>query len=143
MLGLAFLIAAQAPPRPTLRFENPEVQSRLAPPFERALQNLLDLNAVPYDPKVYNRTGLMKGDRFIRAGGGYDQPWTRDAAINSWNAASLFAPDLARDTLWAATVPDEKGEPIVQRDNQWWDKVIWIVGAWNHYETTGDRAFLS
>jgi hypothetical protein len=26
----------------------------------------------------------------VRAGGGYPQPWTRDASVNSWNATSLL-----------------------------------------------------
>jgi len=143
LCALLPLMIQAAVSRPILHFANPEVQARLGVPFEDALRNLLDINTVPYDAKVYNRTGLMQGDRFIRAGGGYEQPWTRDAAINSWNAASLIAPALARDTLWAATTPDIKGVPIVQRDNQWWDKVIWVVGAWNHYRVTGDRAFLN
>lgn len=138
---LAYL-ALLAISRPTLTFDSPELQTKLGVPFEKALVNVLDINTVPFGLKVYNLTGLMKGDRFLRAGGGYAQPWTRDAAINSWNAASLFSPDVARDTLWAVTRPGEGGEPVVQRDNQWWDKVIWIVGAWNHYRVTGDRAFL-
>ena len=140
MLGL--LLSVAIPTRPTLAFADPAVGSRLAPPFAAALANL-ELNTVPYDPKVYNLTALMKGDRFLRAGGGYEQPWTRDAAVNSWNAASLLAPDLARDTLWSVARPDERGEPVVQRDNQWWDKVVWIVGAEHHVCVTGDRAFLT
>jgi len=143
LCALLSLVLQVAAPRPALHFVSPELQIRIGKPFEAALHNLLDINTVPYDAKVYNQTELMKGGRFIRAGGGYDQPWTRDAAINSWNAASLLAPDLARDTLWAATRPGERGEPIVQRDNQWWDKVIWIVGAWSHYRVTGDRVFLT
>jgi glycogen debranching enzyme len=130
-------------PFPTVQFRNPAVQAAIGVPFENAVKNLLTINVVPYDSDTYNRTGLLRGGVFIRAGGGYSQPWTRDAAINSWNAASLLAPDIARNTLWAATKLDESGEPIVQRDSQWWDKVIWIVGAWNHYLVTGDRPFLS
>ncbi|WP_326673402.1 hypothetical protein [Streptomyces sp. NBC_01257] len=81
--------------------------------------------------------------QFVRAGGGYDQPWTRDAAVNTWKAARLLEPKQAANTLWAAVVkqPDEK--LIVQQDNQQWDQVIWMTGAWNHYLATGDRSFLS
>lgn len=131
-----------APQSPTLRFDRPETQAKLVPAFESALDNLLRINTVPFDPMVYNQTGKMRGKTFVRAGGGYQQPWTRDAAINSWNAASLFCPEVARDTLWSVTAPSAQG-PVVQRDNQWWDKVVWIVGAWNHYRVTGDREFLS
>lgn len=148
MLGLPLLFASYSRfaslqgGRPTLRFADPAFEARLGVPFERALENL-DRNTVPYDAKTYNPTGLMTGPRFLRAGGGYDQPWTRDAAVNSWNAASLFLPAVARDTLWSVTRLGEGGQPIVQRDNQWWDKVVWIVGAWSHYRVTGDRAFLT
>lgn len=139
MLLGAFLVPTV---HPALRLGDTVVQARLGVPFERALDNLLGINTVAYDPKVYNRTGLLTGGRFVRAGGGYGQPWTRDAAINSWNAASLFEPLVARDTLWSVTVPSPDG-PVVQRDNQWWDKAVWIVGAWSHFRVTGDRAFLA
>ncbi|RYG40934.1 hypothetical protein EON79_21720, partial [bacterium] len=140
---LAFLPPSPPPlARPVLRMERPELQATLGAAFEGALDNLLTTNTVAADPKVYNRTGLMRGARFFRAGGGYAQPWTRDASVNSWNAGSLLAPDVARDTLFAVTAPNLIGTPIVQRDNQWWDKVIWIVAAWNHYRVTGDRDFL-
>ena len=45
---------------------------------------------------------------FIRAGGGYADPWTRDAALNSWGAASILRPGVARDTLLRVceTLPD-------------------------------------
>lgn len=142
-MPLCAFLALALQTRPALKFENADLQAKLAVPFENALKNLLDINTVPFDPKVYNKTGLLTGNRFLRAGGEYDQPWTRDAAINSWNAASLFEPSVARDTLWSVTRPGEYGLPVVQRDNQWWDKVIWIVGAWNHYQVTGDREFLA
>ncbi|WP_433219646.1 ricin-type beta-trefoil lectin domain protein [Dactylosporangium sp. CS-047395] len=29
------------------------------------------------------------------------------------------------------------------QDDQWWDQVVWLTAAWNHYLVTGDRAFLS
>lgn len=131
-----------APERPAIKFEEQTAQALFGTAFERAEENLLDINTVPFDAKEYNQAGLMRGTRFVRAGGGYGQPWTRDAAINSWNAASLLEPEVARDTLWSVTRPDDKGQPIVQRDNQWWDKVIWVVGAWNHARVTGDREFL-
>lgn len=129
--------------RPSIQFANQEIQTKLAVPFEKALENLLVLNTVPFDPAQYNSSGRMRGKVFFRAGGDYPQPWTRDAAVNSWNAGSLIAPEIARDTLWSVTVRDKDGTPSVQRDNQWWDKVIWILGAWNHYLVTGDREFLA
>jgi len=128
---------------PALTFDRSGVRTRLKIAFEDALRNLLTINTVPLDASRYNRSGQVVGSKFIRAGGGYDQPWTRDASINSWNAASLIEPDVASDTLFAVTAPDENGLLCVQKDNQWWDKVIWVVGAWNHYKVTGNRKFLA
>ena len=142
MLPVLFPALPVAVSRPTLRMERPELQATIGVAFEGALDNLLRTNTVGADPKVYNTTGLMRGTRFFRAGGGYAQPWTRDAAVNSWNAGSLLAPEVARDTLFAVTRPDGTRGPVVQRDDQWWDKVIWIVAARNHYRVTGDREFL-
>jgi len=112
--------------------------------YTMALVNLLQINTVPCPMDRYNRTGLLSGfpGLMIRAGGFYEKPWTRDAAINCMNAASLLQPRIARDTLLAVC---EKGESAlcVQTDNQYWDKVIWAWGAWEYYLTTGDLPFLN
>lgn len=75
---------------------------------------------------------------FIRAGGGYADPWTRDAALNSWGAASILRPGVARDTLLRVceTLPD--GRSVVAQDDQWWDQIVWVVAAWDLAVTTGD-----
>lgn len=113
--------------------------------YRSACRNLLEINTVPYNPAEYNQTGLMTDSpgTFIRAGGGYEQPWTRDASVNSWNAASLLTPDVARNTLWSVCRRQDGGELIVQQDNQWWDQIVWAVAAWHHYLVTGDRRFLT
>ena len=110
--------------------------------FEAAAENLLCINTVPCDHAVYNSTGLLQGDRMFRAGGDYDTPWTRDAAINTWNAGRFLAPQVARDTLLAVCTPDEQGLPIIQPDSQKWDRVVWILGAWQYWLATGDEEFL-
>jgi glycogen debranching enzyme len=138
--------AAQAEPtRPALTFSNPHVQAVLGRAYTAALTNLLDVNTVTYDPEKYNQTGLLADPpgTFIRAGGGYAQPWTRDAALNSWNAASLLNPVVARNTLWSVVRREGSGELMVQQDDQWWDQVIWLTAAWHHYAVTGDRTFLT
>ena len=129
---------------PKLQFEARLVQGTLGKAYESALDNLLRLNTVFDKEDKYNPTGLMaqSKDLFIRAGGAYDTPWTRDASINSWNAASLLEPTVARNTLWAVC-QKENGNIVLQRDNQWWDKVIWIEAAWNHFKVTGDEKFLA
>ena len=92
--------------RPALTFADAGAQATLGAAYTRALANVLDVNTVTFDPAVYNRSGLMttSPQTFIRAGGGYPQPWTRDASINSWNAGSLLEPKVAANTLWAAVV---------------------------------------
>jgi glycogen debranching enzyme len=135
---------ARAPgDRPRLFLSNPAAQSELGMAYANALRNLLDVNTVPCDPS-YNSTGLITGapQLFVRAGGGYPGPWTRDASVNSWNAASLLEPEIARNTLWSVVHKEDDGGLIVDQDNQWWDQVVWIPAAWNHYLVTGDAAFL-
>jgi hypothetical protein len=135
--------AAAGPP--TLTFANSTTQGMIGAAYTKALTNLLTTNTVTYDPSVYNKSGLMTNPpgTFIRAGGGYDQPWTRDAAINSWNAASLLEPSVAANTLWSVVTRQPDGQLIVVQDNQWWDQVVWLTAAWNHYLVTGDRTFLA
>lgn len=129
---------------PRLRIQNPG-QGRLhETAFKNALHNLLVTNTIRDTKREYNRTGLFADPpgHFIRAGGAYATPWTRDAAINSWNAASVLTPAVARNTLFAVCERQPNGRLIIQRDNQWWDKVIWAQGAWSHFLVTGDRDFL-
>lgn len=72
----------------------------------------------------------------LAAGGDYGGEWTRDIAINSWNAASLLRPKVAEESLWSVTVnKDSVG-------HQYWDKIIWTIAAYNHYLVNGDKAFL-
>lgn len=72
----------------------------------------------------------------LAAGADYGGEWTRDIAINSWNAVSLLRPAVADTSLWSVTINrDTVGQ-------QYWDKIIWVVGAYNHYKVTGDKAFL-
>lgn len=130
---------------PRLTFQDRAVQGRLGTAYRAALENLLRINTVPDLVRAHDASGLLTGDPalFIRAGGGYDQPWTRDASLNSWNAASLLEPAVARNSLWAVCQKTDDGHIALQRDNQWWDKVIWITAAWSHFKVTGDRKFLA
>ena len=76
------------------------------------MENLLQINTGPDLARTHDASGLLTGDPafFIRAGGGYDQPWTRDASLNSWNAASLLEPQVARNTLWAVCLRGADGD---------------------------------
>lgn len=117
----------------------------IAQAYEMALDNLLIVNTVPVAADRYNRTGLLDLELglMIRAGGGYCQPWTRDAAVNTMNAACFLEPEAARNTLLAVCERDEDGEIVVRCDNQQWDKIVWVLGAWKYYLATGDREFLN
>lgn len=72
----------------------------------------------------------------IHAGAGYGGEWTRDCAINCWNAASMLRPEAAEQSLWSVT------EDSLRIGHQYWDKILWVMAAWNHYLLNGDRYFL-
>ncbi len=92
-------------------------------------------NVAPY------QAGLLTEPRpVLMAGLDYDTPWTRDAAFHAWNGAPLLLPEVTRDTL--LSVLDRDGDRVVI-GGQYWDAIIWAVGAWSHYLATGDREFLS
>jgi len=75
-------------------------------------------------------------DGILAAGADYGGEWTRDISINSWNGTSLFRPGVAEKSLWSVTInKDTIG-------HQYWDKIIWVIGAWNHYKVTGNKDFL-
>ena len=85
------------------------------------------------------RDGLLaEAAPCIIAGRGYDTPWTRDAAINVWNGAGLLFPQASRNTLLSVLTRDEYG---VRAGGQYWDAIIWAVGAWHYWLYTGDQAF--
>ena len=77
-------------------------------------------------------------DNLIKAGGEYGGEWTRDCSINSWNAASLLEPESAQYSLWSVTTDNR-----TYIGHQYWDQIIWVTGAYDYYEKTGDRAFLN
>ncbi len=140
LAGAAPATASAAPP--SLEFANPDSQALFGSAYAAALQNLLHTNTIGYDAR-YDRSGLLDpATGIVRAGGGYAQPWTRDASINSWNATSLLDPALAENTLWAVVDKDAGGALRVQQDDQQWDQVVWVTSAWHHYLVTGDREFL-
>ncbi len=73
----------------------------------------------------------------LAAGGDYGGEWTRDIAINSWNGVSLLRPQVADKSLWSVTInKDTIG-------HQYWDKILWVIAACNHYVVTGDKNFLA
>lgn len=86
------------------------------------------------------KDGLLEAvSPVIMAGEGYDTPWTRDAAINVWNGAVLVHPQEARNTL--LSVLDRRADQLII-GGEYWDAIIWTIGAWAFYLATGDQAFL-
>ena len=79
-----------------------------------------------------NTDGLL-----LKAGADYGGEWTRDISINSWNAVSLLRPEVAEYSLWSVT---NNRKTI---GHQYWDKIIWVIAAWNHYLVTGRHEFLT
>jgi glycogen debranching enzyme len=72
----------------------------------------------------------------LAAGADYGGEWTRDISINSWNGVSLLRPEVAKKSLWSVTINHDT------IGHQYWDKIIWTIGALNHFKVTGDTAFL-
>ena len=72
----------------------------------------------------------------ILAGGAYGGEWTRDCAINSINALNLLRPQVAENSLWSVT-NDRRSV-----GHQYWDKIIWVIAAWEHYMVTNDENYL-
>jgi len=72
----------------------------------------------------------------LAAGGDYGGEWTRDISINSWNGVSLLYPEVAKKSLWSVTIHNDT------IGHQYWDKIIWVIAAYNHYKASGDKDFL-
>ncbi len=87
--------------------------------------------------------GLMKESApCLYAGIDYDTPWTRDTAINVWNALAILSPEVSRNTLLAVCC-HERGRDIIGTGyDQYWDCIIWAIGAYHYCEVTGDKDFL-
>jgi glycogen debranching enzyme len=93
-----------------------------------------------YDPE---RDLIDAESEVLNAGLDYPTPWTRDAAINTWNGVGFFRPDITKNTLLSAL--DKQEDKIIlkdQYDSQYWDAIIWSIGAWEQFLYTGDQDFL-
>lgn len=84
--------------------------------------------------------GLLETEKLvIIAGSDYSTPWTRDGSINIMNAGGYLDPEAAENTLWAV-LKKENGKTLI--DGEYWDAIIWVLGAWSLYLYTGDKEFL-
>lgn len=115
-------------PVPRLETDNPSIDRAYA----LAVADLV-ANIEPFCDGL-----LTEAKPVIIAGRGYDTPWTRDAAINVWNGAGLLFPEASKNTLLSVLVRDGSG---VRVGGQYWDAIIWAIGAWHYWLYTGDRPF--
>lgn len=75
----------------------------------------------------------------IIAGADYDTPWTRDGSINVWNAFALMDREVSENTLLSLLKSSGRDFLI---DGQYWDAVIWSIGAYQYVLVSGDIGFL-
>ena len=76
---------------------------------------------------VYYQNGLLTEEKpCMIAGLDYNTPWTRDTAINVWNALSILSPEVSKNTL-LAVLEEEEGNIYI--GGQYWDSIIWMIGA--------------
>lgn len=90
-------------------------------------------NIIPYRQKKTD-------DIVLAAGLAYPAPWTRDGAINTWNAGGLFCPIITENTLLNLLNEDYTVEGYAGQN---WDNIIWAIGAWYQYLYTGSVEFLN
>ncbi len=74
----------------------------------------------------------------LMAGLDYPTPWTRDASINVYFAAALLDPEVARGTL-LSVLECRNGAPLI--GGQYWDRIIWALGAERLWDVTEDAGF--
>ena len=90
-------------------------------------------NCLPY------RAGLLTQEAVcLMAGLDYDMPWTRDAAINTMNAMCVLAPEIAKNTLLSVC---EQGSDGYLIGGQYWDCIVWALGAWQYLAVNPDETF--
>ena len=83
---------------------------------------------------------LKEPVRCIMAGANYGTPWTRDTAINVWNAFALLDREVAKNTLMSVLRPLDGGGYRI--DGQYWDAIIWAIGAYQYILVSGDQDFV-
>ena len=93
-------------------------------------------NVVPY------RGGLLaQREPCLLAGLDYTQPWTRDAAINTWYALAMADGEVTKNTL-LSVVETKGGKPVVAGSyGQAWDNAVWALGAREYLAFHDDADF--
>lgn len=88
--------------------------------------------------KQYSAGALTTSAPCLMAGADYDTPWTRDAAINVWNGFALMNPEVSKNTLMSVLKKTGRQYSI---DGQYWDAIIWAIGAYQLINVTHDMEF--
>lgn len=100
---------------------------------------LIAINDAMGNVKLFKDGLLTKSEKCIIAGAGYDTPWTRDAAINVMNAFAFLDRTVSKNTLLSVL---EKRNGKVYIGGQYWDAIIWTIGAYQYVIASGDTEFL-
>jgi hypothetical protein len=98
------------------------------------------LNDALRNVHMFQDGALTEPVRCIMAGEVYDTPWTRDAAINVWNAFALLDREVSRNTLMSVVEKAEDDGYIIT--GQYWDAIIWAIGAYQYILVSGDQDFV-
>ena len=109
---------------------------------------------------IHYKSGLLeKPAPCLSAGLSYPDPWTRDSAFNTWSGAGAIIPEVMKNTLLSCltrgdasagmgegcndVAGSEVPSGVLSISGQYWDRVIWAIGAWAFYCQNGDREFLA
>jgi len=95
---------------------------------------------IEHNIRPYKSGLLEKEQKVIFAGVDYNRPWTRDASINIYNALAYYNREVALNTL--LSVLERREDNLIYIAGQYWDSVIWALGAERYYEITKDNDFL-
>ncbi len=98
-----------------------------------------------YRMAVHELGQNVAADGLMRAGASWSTVWTRDIAYAAALGAALVEPDAVRRSLESRV-----REGIILQDTGTgggWpissDRVVWALGAWSYYLSTGDREWLA
>ncbi|MBV4204738.1 discoidin domain-containing protein [Bacteroides salyersiae] len=102
------------------------------------ISNNADLKAA-YELALWTVNINTTQNGILNAGARYDGNWTRDLSINVWNGFPLLQPEISKNSL-LHLLEDNEQEYI---GAEYWDKIIWVKGAYMYYQMTGDKEFLN
>lgn len=89
------------------------------------------------------KAGLLEEEKScLMAGMDYGTPWTRDTAINVWNSIGIMCPEIAKNTLLSVCDRDSEGNDVIGIGfGQYWDCIIWTMGAYEYAVVNNDINF--